>query len=136
MSIELHEAPVQSTGSLVTGILGDLQRLVEQQFELTRREIEEEVRQRVAAATMFAAGLGSVFIGAVGLCLAVAHLLHWAASPPGADPAAIPLWACHALVAVVVAIVGAILMQTGRKWFTSIESFHNPITEILQEPTR
>lgn len=136
MSTELHEAPVQSTGSLVTGILGDLQRLVEQQFELTRREIEAEVRQRVAAAAMFGGGIGGVFVGAVGLCLAVAHLLHWASSPPGTDPATIPLWACHALVGAVVAVVGAVLMQTGLKWFTSIESFHNPITELMQEPMR
>lgn len=136
MSIELSDPPVQTAASLVGGILGDLQHLVEQQFELTRREIEEEVRQRVSAAVMVGFGAGGVFVGAVGLCLALAHLLHWAAAPAGTDPGWIPLWACHALVATVLAVIGGILIQVGRTWFTSIESFHNPITEILQEPER
>ena len=38
----------QSTVSLLTDILGDLQRLVEQQFLLTRREIEQELRERMS----------------------------------------------------------------------------------------
>ena len=134
MSTEVEYPPEQTTASLVSGILGDLQLLVVQQFQLTRREIEEELRQCAAAAAVFALGIGVFFLSAIVLCLTVAHLLHWVASPPGTDPAWLPLWGCHAVVAVVLAVIGGILACVGRAKFKIIEPFQNPITEILQEP--
>lgn len=133
MSTEVEYPPEQTAASLVSGILGDLQRLVEQQFQLTRREIEEELRQRVAAAAVFGLGVGILFLGAIVLCLTAAHLLHWVASPPGTDPAWLPLWACHTVVAAVLAVSGGILAQVGRAMFRSVTPFQNPVTEILQE---
>ena len=132
---ELVEVPPEQTAaSLLSGILGDLQHLVEQQFQLTRREIEVELRQRAAAAAVFGVGMGVFFLDAIVLCLTAAHLLHWVASPPGTDPAAFPLWACYAVVAAVLVVIGGILVQVGRARFSSVEPFKNPITEILQEP--
>src|SRR6185436_10776110 len=109
MSTDLEDPPEQTAASLVTGILGDLHHLVEQQFELTRREIEDELRQRVTATAVFGVGAGFLFLAAVVLCLTVAHLLHWVASPPGTDPAWLPLWACYGVVAAVFAVDGGIL---------------------------
>ena len=133
MSTEVEYPPEQTAASLVSGILGDLQRLVEQQFQLTRREIEEELRQRVAAAAVFGLGVGILFLDAIVLCLTAAHLLHWVASPPGTDPAWLPLWACHTVVALVLTVSGGILAQVGRARFRSVTPFQNPVTEILQE---
>ena len=133
-SIDLENPPEQSAASLVSGILGDLQHLVEQQFQLTRREIEQELRLRAAAAAVFGVGLGVFFLDAIVLCMTLAHLLHWVASPPGTDPAALPLWACYGVVAVVLVIIGGILTCVGRARFSAVEPFKNPITEILQEP--
>lgn len=136
MSSDVQAPTEQTAASLVGGILGDLQRLVEQQFELTRQEIEEEVRLRVAAAAIFSVGVGLFALGAVEFCLALAHLLHWATSAAGTDTAWLPLWGCHAVVAVVFVVLGGILAQVGRAKFMSVQSFHNPITEILQEHSR
>ena len=133
MSTEVEYPPEQTAASLVSGILGDLQHLVEQQFQLTRREIEEELRQRVAAAAVFGLGVGVLFLDAIVLCLTAAHLLHWAASPSGTDVAWLPLWACYAVVAAVLAVSGGIMVLVGRARFRSIDSFKNPVTEILQE---
>jgi hypothetical protein len=133
MPTEVEYPPEQSATSLVSGILGDLQHLVEQQFQLTRREIEEELRQRAAAAAVFGLGMVVLFLGSIVLCLTLAHGLHWAASPSATDPARLPLWACYAVVAAVLAAIGGILACVGRARFKSIEPFQNPITEILQE---
>ena len=135
MSIEVEYPPEQTAASLVSGILGDLQHLVEQQFQLTRREIEEELRQRVAAAAVLGIGVGVLFLDAFVLCLTAAHLLHWVASPAGTDPPGIPLWACYAVVGAMLAISGGILVLMGRARFRSIDPFQNPVTEILQEHT-
>ena len=133
MSIDVEDPPQQTAASLVSGILGDLHRLVEQQFQLTRREIEDELRHRAAAAAVFALGMGILFLDAIVLCLTLAHLLHWVTSPPETDPAWFPLWACHAVVAAVLVVIGGILAHVGRARFRSIEPIRNPATEILQE---
>ena len=133
MSTEVEDPPEQSAASLVSGILGDLQHLVEQQFQLTRREVEDELRQRASAAAVFGLGMGVFLLDAIVLCLTVAHLMHWMASPPGTDPAWLPLWACHAVVAAVLVVIGGILAVVGRAKFRSIDPFQNPVTEILQE---
>ncbi len=133
MSAEVEYPPEQTAASLVSGILCDLQHLVEQQFQLTRREIEEELRQRAAAAAVFGLGMAVFFIDAIVICLTLAHWLHWVASPPGTDPAAIPLWVCHAVVAALLVVIGGILALVGRARFRSIDPYQNPVTEILQE---
>ena len=133
MSTDVEYPPEQTATSRVSDILGDLQHLVTLQFQLTRREIEEELRQRSAAAAVFGLGMGVLFLGSIMLCLSVIHLLHWVAAPPGTDPGWIPLWACHAVVAAVLAVIGGILAGVGRARFSSIKSFPSPTTEILQE---
>jgi hypothetical protein len=133
MSTDLEAPPEPTAASLVSGILGDLHHLVEQQFQLTRREIEDELRQRATATAIFGVGAAFLFLATVVLCLTVAHLLHWLTSPPETDPASLPLWACHGAVAAGLAAIGAILAQVGRVRFRSIDRFPNPATEILQE---
>ena len=134
MSTDLENPPGQTAASLVSGILGDLQQLVEQQFQLTRREIEDELRQRATAGGIFFLGLGVSFLSMILLCLTLVHLLHWLTSPPGTDVAWLPLWGCHAVLAAVFAIIGGILTLVGRARFQSVTPFLNPVTEILQEP--
>jgi len=134
MSTHIIEDPSKpTTASLVTGILGDVQRLVAQQFQLTRREITDELQQRAAAGVVFGAGVGALGLGAIALTLAVVHVLHWATSPPGTDVAGLPLWACYAVVAAVLAVTGGILAQVGKSRFLAVKSFHSP-TEIFEEP--
>ena len=133
MSIDVEYPPEQSAASLVSGILSDLQRLVDQQFQLTRREIEVELRRRFAAAAMVAFGVGVLFLAALFQCLTVSHLLHWLASSPGTDSASFPLWACDAVVATVLAVSGVILAGVGRLKFRAIDSLHSFATAELPE---
>ena len=133
MSTEVQDPPEQTAAALLSGILGDLQHLVEQQFELTKREIEEELRMRAAAAMAFGLGLGVMFLDAIVLCAMLAHLIHWLASPTGTDPAAIPLWACYGAVAAVLVVIGGCLTLVGWARFRSATPIQNPMTEIMEE---
>jgi hypothetical protein len=128
-------SPEQTAASLLIGILGDLQHLIEQQFQLTRREIEDEIRQRAIAAAVFVVGAAVLFLGAIVLCLGLARLLHWASLPWGADPARLPLWACLGIVAAALAVLGGSLVHLGRAKFRSAEPHHNPFVELFQEHT-
>jgi len=122
MSTDFEDPPVQTASALVTGILGDLQTLVQQQFLLTRRELEAEMRQRAAAVIVFGLGLVVFFLDAIIICLMLAHLLHWLTSAQGSDPAWLPLWACYAVVAGTLFGVGGLLSIVGRAKFKSVES--------------
>jgi hypothetical protein len=133
MSTDLEDPIERTASSLLSGILSDLQHLVDQQFHLMRREVEVEVRQRAAAGTVFGVGVGILFLAAIALCLTLSHLLHSVASPPGSDPAWLPLWACHAVVAVVLAAIGGTIAHVGRSRFRSIDPYQNSATEILEE---
>lgn len=136
IGIEVENPPEQTTASLMSGIFADLKHLVEQQFELTRQEIEVGLRQRAKAAAVFGLGMGILVLAAAVLCLTLSHLLHWAASPPGTDPAWLPLWACHAVVAAMLAVSGVIVASVGRAKFRSIEPLTSSDTDLLQESSR
>ena len=100
---------------------------------MTRREIEDEIRQRTNAAAVIVIGATIVFLGAIVFCLGLVHLLHGVALPPGTDPAWLPLWACHAMVAAALVAIGGFVAHIGGVKFRSIEPFHNPVTELFQE---
>ena len=136
IGIDIENPPEQTTASLMSGIFGDLKHLVEQQFRLTRQEIETGLRQRAKAAAVFGLGMGFLVLAAAALCLTLSHLLHWAASPPGTDPAWLPLWACHAVVAAMLAVSGVSVACVGRAKFKSIEPLQTSDTDLLQESSR
>ena len=45
MPVEVQDHSETSATSLVSGIIDDVQNLVKQQFQLTRREIEQDLRK-------------------------------------------------------------------------------------------
>jgi hypothetical protein len=133
MAVELENPTEQSATSLVGGILDDIQALVKQQVQLTRREITEEVRKASDAAQLFALGGAVLFLGLLILCLTLVYLLHWASAAAGSDPGQIPLWACHAIVGVPLTMLGGGLTWMGRQKVESIHPLDNPAAEALKE---
>lgn len=131
---ELETPPVQSAAALVGGIVGDLKSLIEQQLQLTRMQIESELRQRFVAVAVFTAGVVTLFVGTIFVCFSVSHLLHWIASPAGTDPAAYPLWMCHGLVAVILGLMGGTLAWSGRRKFRSVVPFQTPSANSFRSP--
>lgn len=129
MTTEVEYSPEQTGVSLVNGIIRDLQDLVEQQLQLSRREIEDSFQRHSSAAAIFALGVGVLFVDAIVISLAMAHLLYWSFSPVGADPASFPLWACYGVVSAVLSMIGAFLIYVGRARFRMIRRHHNSIKE-------
>jgi len=133
MATEVRNPSEPSVTSLLSGIVNDMQDLVKQQLQLTRREIEEDLRQTKEAASIFLYGNGFAFLGAIPLCLMLAHLLHWLASPPGSDLAWFPLWAGHAVVGFVLLAIGGGMIRVGREKMKMIHLERSPAAEALKE---
>lgn len=100
---------------------------------MTRREIEWELRQRAAAATVFGLGVGVCFLGMIVMSLAVVHLLHWMSMTPGSDLAWLPLWECHAFVAIGLILLGGVMGVVGRVRYQTLVQSETPIIAISQE---
>jgi len=111
----------------------DIQDLVKQQLQLTRREIEEDLRKSKEAASISILGAGFLFLGAIPLCLMLVHLIHRLAMPAPADPASIPLWAAHGIVGIVLIVNGISLVAWGNQKWKSVNPLQNPATEALKE---
>jgi len=119
--------------TLVRDIVTDMGDLVKQQLQLTRREIEEDLRKSKEAASIFVLGAASLFLGGIAFCLMLAHLIHWLTEPAGVDQAWVPLWGCHAIVSGLFLALGAALAAVGREKMKSINALRNPATEALKE---
>jgi hypothetical protein len=133
MSIEVTERPERTSAELANGILVDLEHLVEQQLLLMRRELEREFRKYAVAVRVIALGIGLLLLDAAVLCLSLAHLMHWMASPVGADPSSIPLWACYAAISIVLSVLCAAMIFWGRSKFRTANVNHVLSSNISEE---
>jgi len=126
-----------SMASLVSGIVTDVQDLIKQQLHLTRKEIEADFRKTREAASLLVLGVGVAFFGVFALCLMLAHLIHYQAIPAADrlvnDPAAIPLWGCHGIVAAVFLTIGGGLAFAGKKKFDSFNPLPDESAQVLKE---
>jgi len=133
MATEVQNRPEQSLSSLVGGIVSDVQDLVKQQLQLTRKEIEEDIRKAGEGAALFGTGLGVLFLGALELCLTLAHLLHWSTAPAGTDPASFPLWACHGVVGGILFIFGWSVACAGKARLRAVSPPLDQSAQALKE---
>jgi len=133
MATEVQNRSEPSLSSLVGGIVNDVQDLIKQQLQLTRKEIEDDLRKTRDAAVLFGVGIGISLLSAISFCLMFAHLLHWLTAPHGTDPAAFPLWACHGVVGAALVIIGGVLVCTGKQKMKAVDPLHNPATQALKE---
>jgi len=133
MATEVQNRNDQSLTGLVSGIVSDFQDLVKQQLTLTRTEITDDLRKTKEAGSVLFVGILILLVSAAPLCLMLAHLLHWAWSPAGADPATVPLWGCYAIIGGLLAVVGAAVTYAGKKKFDSFNPLPVQSMKGLQE---
>jgi len=137
MATEVQNHSDASVATLVSGIVTDVQDLIKQQLQLTRKEIEADFRKTREAASLLVVGLGVLFFGGFALCLMLAHLIHHLTLPAGHvssfDPAAIPLWGCYGIVAAVLLVVGGGLAFAGKKKFDSFNPLPDESAQVLKE---
>jgi hypothetical protein len=100
------EAPTTSdSASLVKGVVSDVGKLLDQQFQLLRSEFSQELDKARGAVVSMGAGAGLVGAGALLGTLMAVHLLH--------EKTRLPLWGCYGLVGGLLGVAGAGLVGTG-----------------------
>jgi hypothetical protein len=127
----LRDSHAPSAATLAIDILRDLKHLGRQQIKLIRHEIAQGMRQRLIAVAVCGAAVVAALLSVAELCFSAAHLLHWSTSPAGIDPATIPLWGCHAIVAAALALVGTVLGLVGRGKYRAIPPIQISMNDIL-----
>lgn len=127
--LRTETTPGPSTGpsltSLVEGIVGDAQQLIRQELSLARSEIQEEWNKTKTAAAALGAGIVVLSLGGIFLCLMLVYLLHWLTE--------MPLWGCYGIVGGLFALLGAILIYTGRNQASAVSFVPRQTVETMKE---
>jgi hypothetical protein len=112
-------APQGSTlTELVSGILGDAQRLLKQQVDMVRAEFKDDLRKTKQAGQYLGVGAGIAAVGLIHLTVALVYLLHELAP-------SLPLSACWAIVGGVAVVAGLGAMYCGSR----IIAKNNPLPD-------
>jgi hypothetical protein len=134
MPVEVQSPPEQgSFTSLVKGIVNDVGDLIKQEFRFARTELRTDLRRTGEASKFLVIGIFVALLGLGVLILMLVHLLHWLTSPAYADPAGLPLWACHAIVGGLLAGSGTVLILVGKKKFDSFNPLPDQTAQTLKE---
>jgi len=117
--------PDTSMAQLISGIVGDAQDLVRKEIALARQEVREELD---------AAKNAGIKLGIAGAVLAVGGLLVVLALAQGiADLFNWPAWAGYALVGVILAIAGSILLSAAQRQIKNIHPVPERTVETMKE---
>lgn len=117
----------QSMTGLVSGIVGDVQELIRQQFAMLKAETREDMRRVAQASIGIGVGAALALFGGIGLTFMLAHLLSWAAGPD------LPLWACYGIVGGLLFIGGLFLGYRGYAELTSFNPLPDKTAQALKE---
>jgi uncharacterized membrane protein len=112
-----------SVAELLTGLTSDLASLFRQEIQLARAETMEKVSQMTQSLVWIVAGGMVAYAGLIGVLIAVIVGL----------AAFMPLWLSALIVGVVVIVVGAILIQSGRSQLKQVNVMPERTIESIQE---
>lgn len=114
-----------SMSQLISGIVGDAQELVRKEIALARQEVREELDAAKSAGIKLGIAGGVLAVGGLLVVLAlaqgIADLLNW------------PAWAGYALVGVILAIAGGILLSAAQRQIKSIHPVPERTVETIKE---
>jgi hypothetical protein len=111
---------------LITGIVSDAQVLLRQQLTLFQTEIKNDLRRTKEASIPLAVGVIVSLVAGIFLCLAAAYLIVflW----PGC-----PYFVAFGIVGIVLALVGGVLVYTGKAKFDAFNPLPEKAVEALKE---
>jgi hypothetical protein len=131
--IKVNSSNDFSATNLISGILGDFQELLRQQFALIKEECLADWRKTKEAGLLLGVSLVPLASGGVLFAFMLVHLLHWATTPAGADPASLPLWVCYLIVGVVLVGVGGVLFMMGLGNLRSMNPLRGQSVQAMEE---
>lgn len=111
---------------IVSGIVHDLQELVQHQLALFRTEIRDDLRKTREAALSLVFGLALAIVGGLLLAHTIVHLLAWAFPD-------MPLWGDYCIVSVVLLAAGGALLYSGKSQLDSFNPLPDESVETMKE---
>jgi len=121
-----RSASEPSMTSLVAGIIADVQRLLEQQLALFRRELQDDANKVLEAVSYLAIGGAIALVAGICGALALAQLLVWAIPN-------LPEWGGLAIVAGALAVIGFALVYAAYQKFGSFNPLPDESAQALKE---
>jgi hypothetical protein len=118
----------QSTASLVGGIVQDARDLLAAELKSAKIEVKQELEEAKKAAISFAIGASLAAVGGLMLLLTIVFLL--------ATYTDLPLWASFAIVGVVLAVVGGVMLVMGKKQAKDVDLVPQKTIEDAKEDVR
>jgi uncharacterized membrane protein YqjE len=116
-----------SLTALVSGIVHDAQELMEQEVALAKVEIKNELKKTTEAAMAFGAGAAVAGLSAIFFALGVVLLITWASGHR------IPEWGSFFIIGFVLAVVGGILIFSGRNRAENIHLVPQQTVDTMRE---
>jgi len=126
MATDLKHSPDVSVSELITGIVGDLQHLMQQQFELLKHDVKNDLVKVRDAGLLMGAGAACALVAVI-LIMQMLVYLTWWLLPNW------PLWAWFAVWGGVMVLVGAALIVGGRSRISTVRPMEEPAATALKE---
>ena len=98
---------------LVGVLVRDAKELLRHELALAKYEISEELHKTKVALVSVGAGIGIVSVGGLLLIAMFVHLLH--------TRTGLPLWLCYGMVGCLLAIVGIVMINSGKRIISRVD---------------
>jgi putative superfamily III holin-X len=113
---------------LVSDLVSDAKELLRQELALARYEITQEVHKTKSALISLGAGIGIISVGGLLLLVMLVHALNALTG--------LPLWACYGIIGGMLAIVGVLMIYSGKKRISHIDMVPQQTVETMKENVR
>jgi uncharacterized membrane protein len=114
-----------SMTALISGLISDAKALLQQELLLAKHEIRDELDKTKKAVISLGTGIGIAVLGVILLSFMLVYLL-------GALTH-LPLWACYGIVGGAFAILGGVLLYTGKSKAAEIDVVPQQTVETMKE---
>ena len=117
-----------SLTELVSGITSDAQRLLQQQYQMLRAELKEDIRRTKSALAYMGFGIAATVVGAIFLVVALPLLIN-----DGLDVVQTRPWVGWAIIGGVMLVIGVIGLVVGRGIFKKNNPLPDKTLNALEE---
>jgi hypothetical protein len=117
--------PQATVTELVSGIIGDVQKLARQQMDMLKAEVKEDMNRSKQALMLGGIGVAMLTVGGIALVFGLVYLLR--------DQAGLPEWGAWMIFAGICLAAGIILGVVARNLFESFNPLPDKTFNALQE---
>jgi len=119
------DAGNETLTGLISGIAGDAQRLVHQQYQMLRAEVREDIRRTKLVVMYLGIGGVGIAVGFLFLLISAPLFLNWALE--------LPSWAGWAIIGANAIVLGGIALYVGKRMFARFNPLPDKTLNALEE---